>query len=133
MTARSDRPSPSRSPEATPIPARTSPWPSRATPDSSPISSNRRSPWLANSQQGVPVVGDVDIGPIVARQLGDEDAQAPAFGQVDPGRRRDVGERPIAVVAIEPIGLGGEVLGAAVVARPSGAAQYGGDFASKSR
>ena len=37
---------------------------------------------------GRPVVGDVDVGSVVTRQLGDQHAQAPAFARVDSGPER---------------------------------------------
>ena len=62
------------------------------------------------------VVGDIDIGPVVTCQLGDQYAQAPAVGLVDAGQTGEVGERAITVVAVKPVGLRRKVFGAAVVA-----------------
>ncbi len=62
------------------------------------------------------VIGDVDVGSVVTRQLRDQYAQSAAFAQVDSGRDRDVGKCPVSVIAVEPIGLRGEVFGAAVIA-----------------
>ena len=47
-------------------------------------------------------------------------------GRSMPADLRDVGEGAVAVVAVEPVGLGGEVLGAAVVAAAVGGGDEGG-------
>jgi hypothetical protein len=75
---------------------------------------------------GGPIVGHEDVEAGIAHQVGDDHPQPPAAGPVDPGGLRDVGEPAPAIVPVEPVGLGGEVLGAAVVAPAVGSGAEGG-------
>ena len=65
---------------------------------------------------GRAVVGDIDVRSIVTGQLGDQDAQSAAVRGLIPAVFGYIGECPIAVVAVKPIGLRRKVLGAAIVA-----------------
>ncbi len=64
------------------------------------------------------VVGDVDVRPAVAVEVGHDDSQPLAEGRPDAGGGRDVRERPVAVVAIEEVSDRGVEARMTVVAPP---------------
>lgn len=77
-----------------------------------------------------PVVGNVDIRAVVAGDLGNHDPQPTALRQVDSGRPRKIRKGAVTVIAVKPIGLGREVLRAAVIAPAIGGGGSGADFGS---
>ena len=62
----------------------------------------------------VVVVGDVEVDPAVAVEVGGDHAEAVAVGPADPGRVGHVGEGPVAVVAVEDVPGRADRLGRAV-------------------
>ena len=66
------------------------------------------------------IVGDVDVNPAIAVQVGRHDAEAMAVGPADAGRDGDIGECPIPIVAIEDVPDGSQLLRGAVAADLAG-------------
>ena len=82
---------------------------------------------VEEEEVGREVVGDEEVEPAVAVEVGDRQAEAAAVGGgVDPGLAADVGEGAVPVVAEEQVGLRRESRGRAVQ-RPARAVPAGGD------
>ena len=62
------------------------------------------------------VVGDVEVDPAVAVQVGRDGPESVAVGPANPGRAGDVGERLVAVVAKQDVPDGPQFLGRAISA-----------------
>ena len=63
------------------------------------------------------VVGDKNIGPAIVVIVGEGDAQSLALDLGDSGLHRDIGERTVAVVAVQSVGQRSEAAGAGNRAR----------------
>ena len=107
VTKRSSSPSLSKSPASMPMLASALPLPfTRGAGEQRRVP--ERAVLLIDPELiGLAVVADVDVEPAIAVEVGRRHAQGRAERPADEGRARDVHERAVAGVAIQPVRLGG--------------------------